>query len=566
MSFWDLEESSSPLQNILNKEPNNLKAILESPELIQSFRTKDEQLMKVLLDPKIIHSLLEIVFSSSEMKLAKKAFELFIAKPSPLLPILISDQQNLEICLNSISSNDYVRIGYATRIFDNLFEEEKDKILQYFNTSSKVLSTLFLNSHHSAVLELIDTYIKNASFQNCWFIWSLFILLSQKECSESPNLWKQSPYLDFANFLGQNLSNTASNIHYTTLVQVIIDFINEKNLNESEKELIQKFTSFLPSMLNNKLITDKALELSLLLPINDQLIPLAKQLTCTNNINVSVLSLKLLIKYSQEKQIQFDDCYQQFASKFISEPSNSLYSCQFVEFLKVVCKNNSQILQKTVQTFSSYILQKATKYKWRSSVLSVGYLLEIALLIDNSISNNPEWEQFRKNELELWKHKEDDTPKETFEPTGLTLAQKMAASEGIVLNQDKSNQASQQNQEIPQLKFGQNPTETANSQKTPQPAIFATQSTTQEKQNQEVQNQQSEQQSVQVPKAKIPTPFTPPTNIPPKKGTMEVSVENFFKLINDPYWNYTGLPPEQIFRVKENFDSADDAFAFLVKQ
>ena len=565
MSFWDLEESTSPLQNILKNEPNNLKAILESPELIQSFRVKDEELMKVLLDPKIIHSLIEIVFSSSETKLAKKAFELFIAKPSPLLPILINNQQNLELCLNSISSNDYVRIGYATRIFDNLFEEEKENTLKYFNTSSKVLSILFLNSNKSAVLELIDTYIKNASLQNCWFIWSLFILLAQKECSECPNAWKQSPYLDFANFLGRNLANTASSSHLQTLVQVIIDFINEKNLKETNKELMQTFSSFLPSMINNKMVTEKALELSLLLPRNDQLVPIAKQLTLSKVVDISVLSLKLLTQYLQEKEIPIEDSYQQFASKFIAEPSNSLYACQYIEFLKALCKY-SLYNKKTIDTFASYIIQHASKEKWRSSVLSVGYLLDIALIIDPSISNNAEWERLRQNEIELWKHKEDDTPKDTFEPTGLTLAQRMAASEGIVLDQNKTNQppkaaTAQQNNEIQQLKFG---ADIQSSQ--PQVLTQSTQQTLQEKANSTPQIQQQPQQTVQVPKPKIPAPFTPPTNIPPKKGAMEVSVENFFKLINDPYWNYTGLPPEQIFHVKESFDSADDAFAFLVKQ
>ena len=298
MSFWDLEPDTNSLQNILSNDPTNLKAIIESPDLIQSFRTKDEQLLSVLLNHEAITSLIDIIFDSNEESLSKKAFQLFIAKSSPIIPILANDQPTLEKILTHIKSQDGIKVGYVTRLFTNLFEEEKEKTLNLFNQSSNVLPLLLAYSDHYCVLDLINCYIQNANIENCWFIWSILILIAEKECSECPEIWKKAPYFNFVKFVSQQ--GSVQNPQKKELINVVMQFIENKNL---EKQILDKISAFLPYLMKNSILYENVMKLSLVLPVNNDFIMMCKKLSLSPlpSTSKSVLALKVLTKFVDAK-------------------------------------------------------------------------------------------------------------------------------------------------------------------------------------------------------------------------------------------------------------------------
>jgi hypothetical protein len=553
ISFWEThEQDENSLQSLLEKNPPDIKAIVESPEVIQSFRIKEESLMKVLLDKTNFLKLLELVFKSTDVKTSKKAFELFRAN-SPLLPFLLEDQQLCERCIAYIqNSTDDLRIGFATRLFIICFKEAKEKTLQIFNSSAQILPILFTNSQHRAVLELLDSYAQEAPIEGCWFIWSAILLCANKECSQCPDVWKSAPCAKLASVI--NSTKALDIIQKQQLVTMISNFTENVLLNdqdETKMQIMERLSHFTPTLVSTESLTEHALKFALILPVVDkELILIAKKLSLAPlpSTNISVLALKILTKFAtRPESYAVEDVFQQLSSKFIADAKNSIFLVEFISFIKAACEGNASVYEKTSEMFGPYILENAKKENWRSSSKFVGFLLQIAEIIDEKQTSD-EWVSFRQNELALWKERESETPKDTFESTGLSLAQRMAQAEDGITPVQKP----QEPKSAPVAVQSPAPTAAPNIQ-----IVTEAPKDVETKPEPKVTNATA---NIQPAAQK---PFAP---IPRKKGSQEVTVDNFFSLINDPYWAYNGPPPEQIFHVKESFESAEEAFAFLVKQ
>ena len=552
MSFWDTQEQDeNSLQNLLVKSPPDIKAIVESPEVIQSFRAKEDDLMQVLLDKSNFLKLLDLIFASDEIKTSKKAFELFKAN-SPLLPFLLSDQQLCDHCIAKIqNSTDDLRIGFATRLFINSFENEKEKTLSVFNSSSQILPILISNCQHAAVFELLDCFAQKTTQEGAWFIWSFMLLSANKECCECPDLWKSAPCGKLASLVSSTSAlTTAQKKQLVTLVSNYTENVLLKQENETNKQIMEKLSHFLPTLVSIEGMTDHALKFALVLPVIDnELLPIAKKLALAPlpSNSTSVLALKVLTKFATKPEsFAVDDVFQQLSSKFIADAKNSLFLVEFINFIKAACAGSTEVYQKASDMFGPYILSNARREKWRASSQFVGFLLQIAEIIDNK-QTSEEWISFRQNELAAWKARESDTPKDSFDSSEMSLAQKMAQAEDGITPVPKPTPVKQT---TPQCATGVAPKPQVVETEAPKPA-------------QPVQEQKAPVKAPAPAPMPIPKPLTP---VPGRKGTQEVTVDNFFRLINDPYWAYNGLPPEQIFHVKESFESAEEAFAFLVKQ
>ena len=236
MSFWDLQgQDDDSIQAILEKNPVDINALRDSPELIQSFRTKDEQLLTFLQEKQNLIKILETIFSCQDTRRSKKAFELF-KTDSPLLTQLLQDLQLSEFCISYIRSETELVAGFATRLFVNAFEAEAEQTLNLFNSSSQVLPLLLTYSHLSCVHELLNSYISNSDPKNLWFIWSILLICSGRADLDvsPPSFWVNTPAVNFANAALRNTS--INNSQKKNLLKLVQSFLEEKNNSDNNEE------------------------------------------------------------------------------------------------------------------------------------------------------------------------------------------------------------------------------------------------------------------------------------------------------------------------------------------
>lgn len=541
MSFWDTQEADeNSLSSILEHDPVDMEALVTNPELFQNFRSRDEQLMTCLIKPENLQNLINVIFTNKNAKTAKLALELFNVK-SPLIKHVINNSKLVELCFSYIKSPDYTKVGYAIRFFTNALTEVPDLTTAIFTKFPDWYQTLFKLCNSPGISDLIVSIASSQETEDNWFLWSGLTVCAGKDLGAPPAVWNNPLFNRLASGLAQIGLETSQKIG---IIKIVKSYVSSMY----PCPLTNRISEILPILFANKSLQLVTLELALSLPKNAAIILEAKKLAVSPlpSTPISVAALSVLTKFAHN---ECDDIFKALASKFIADTKNTFFMYEYVRFFTEACKDPS-LAQKAADLFAPYILQKGRFADWRKSVPRIGFLLEIAEQIDIYSDNIDGWEDFRSNELKQWKERESGTPDDSVSMTTTSFAQKMAAFEGS-------------NQELP-LKTTVTETQKQNTPKVEEKKVEEPPKKAEEPKPEPVKAPEPVKPPVQEVKP-VQQPFVPPPQPQPAKPN-DVSVERFFELIKDPYWAYNGLPPEQVFQVKEAFETAEEAFDFLVKQ
>ncbi|OHT14953.1 hypothetical protein TRFO_14609 [Tritrichomonas foetus] len=257
--------------------------------------------------------------------------------------------------------------------------------------------------------DFLHTYITFSNSDNYLLTWCILLIISKEKYY--PNHFNEEE-LTTANFIFQELSNFVFSHKKILLILKLLSF---GILNNYLELIIDE----LPCLLNRILELYPEYELiifriCLSLPENEKIINhainhlLQPTVNFLDEINVIFLRVIANFKNTNTKEnnnlilfLSNHEVLSNLLDLFFENKSNSFYHLAFLEFIKVF-KENENILNLILEKCPKRIIKVASYNKWRENASIIGFVMELAILIDNKILKNEEWIQFRKNEIMNW--------------------------------------------------------------------------------------------------------------------------------------------------------------------
>ena len=237
MSFWDIaSDVSTDIQSLIAAENPDYDAILENPELLRTFVANDENLINFLMNPTTYNKIISIMMTHENIKLSKACVELFVAKNSPLLKKLITDKSSsislINQAQNSLNSNDLVRIGYVSRIYQKASEtaELQSDFIKLLNSTFEILSFLTKIIYNTSVSDLVLSYLNIQPPEDQWLIFSyLQMILPKGQSANCPKCFFK--YKDnIVGFIKSMSSFKFTQNHKLGIIKIIKSVLDKENI------------------------------------------------------------------------------------------------------------------------------------------------------------------------------------------------------------------------------------------------------------------------------------------------------------------------------------------------
>ena len=405
--FWDLEPNagvdSSKLETLIGQSPTDWSSVLKDSELFSAIRAKEEYLVIFFGKEENISSLIDYIFSTDDEKAKKSGIGLFYTQESPLLNTLLKSQKLCENLISRIESEDYVDMGYISRIFQQSLSYLKTNTQQIFQNSKIILKTIISKMNESSIFELLDSYIFSLDVEEMWVIWSLFKLIvppitipkvfenKQKEISE---LHSELTKIEF------------TMRHRVNIMILISKFVTQNQVNSEISPILHPILPKLLKATQNEDFIAIVLQLAIKQKPSQQVANFALEYAKRPlpMSKVGVLSLQYIAKYpSKQTLVVFPD----LLDSFLQEKNNTFHLDAFTSLISNGMKI-SDFRKIIIEKMVPILLKECSFPNWRKNASTIGYYLNIAMLLDKHVSNdNEEWMKLRNNELTKWNHKED---------------------------------------------------------------------------------------------------------------------------------------------------------------
>ena len=404
--FWDLEPNagvdSSKLQTLIGQNPTDWENILTDSELFSTIRAKEDYLVKFFEKEENISNLIDFIFSTKNEKAKKSGIGLFHTQESPLLNTLSQSQKLCENLITRLLQADYLDMGYISRIFQQSLSYLKENTQKIFQNSKIILKTIITKMNESSIFELLDTYIFSLKVEDMWPLWSLFKLIVPPITIPKVFNDKQKEISD--------LHSEITHIDYTMKHRINIMILVSKFVTQNQDlEISPILHPILPKLLKatqNEDFIAVVLELCITQKPSQHVANFAldyakKPLPMSK---VGVLSLQYIAKYPSKQTL---NSFPDLLNSFLQEKNNTFHLDAFLSLIKSGMKIGD-FRKLIIEKMVPILLKECVYENWRKNAQTIGYLLNIALLLDKHIGDdNSEWMKLRANELSKWSHKED---------------------------------------------------------------------------------------------------------------------------------------------------------------
>ncbi|OHT11763.1 hypothetical protein TRFO_18751 [Tritrichomonas foetus] len=415
MSLWDKIAFEENLDTLIAQNPPDYEAILKNNDLLRSYISKDNQnILQFLLDPQHFSQIISTMLTHADRKIANVCAELFVGKNSPMLKKLITEKESSESMIKNIEKGNLVKIGYISRIFQKAAEYHKDDFLSLFNSSLLILSVLTKSIHHTAVLDLLQSFLNLQQPEDQWIIFSyLQILLPKGKAATCPKCFLK--YKDsIIGLIKQIQPSQLTLSQKSNMIKLLMETNkankgNEQKNNKFNKEIINAVAPCLaPIYEANEDKEFRTLILtfaSTLKPEKDLLNISAKLiLRSTSYDNLAIAALNLLTLSPSKTLVSL---MPKIVNSFVSDKTNTFHHMSFVNFIKSTLKI-PELKQDILSRLPPLIIENASASKWRTNASQVSFYLEIADILDSLIEKpNSPWLSFRNNELTKWRAKNE---------------------------------------------------------------------------------------------------------------------------------------------------------------
>ncbi|EAY19360.1 hypothetical protein TVAG_452750 [Trichomonas vaginalis G3] len=400
-SFWDLEpEAGSSLESLTEASDPDWKAILEDPELFTTYRLKEQYLITFLTKPSNFDTLLKFVFGN-DAKQSKLVLSLFLGQKSELLQQLFSSNENITKLLNLFDASNDKHLGFVSRLITTIIEQNQEIFYQNFDMLTHFPKLVAL-LHKISIYDTVDKIIFSQETKKQWLIWSMFRIFVPK--LTVPKLFEENSKT-ILSLIEKIKTIKFTMSHRINMMKIVSKFINQ---NLDNKEITDILHPILPKLLyatENIQLIKLILDLSVTQPPSTHTASFAIEFMQKSPkfTQTSASALRYLAKYpSKQTLVNFQAIF----DSFLADKNNTFHHEAFFELIKSGMK--IQDFRKVIiEKLPPVILYLAQKEKWRKNLPFVTFLLEIALAIDEFITNNDKWTAFRKNELSLYKTKDD---------------------------------------------------------------------------------------------------------------------------------------------------------------
>lgn len=405
MSFWDLappETEDDAIFSLIESQNPDIEKVLENKQLMVTFRTHDQRLVDFLLRPEIFDRITDTIFTHKNVKLSRVCVELFVLKDSPLLKFLLAQPARATKLLQNVESNDFVRVGFVTRIFECAADAFPHELTQFMSTSLDSLALLTANIEKTSVADLVQAYLQTLDGQDRWYIFAILQLFTTTELEIPEGFEKYSK--EIKEFVSRVKARDIDCDKKVNLLRVIRHVIGSMRDDDIALEVLRMIPVIYKEN-QEEVIRIESFRIALELPRYTRIIQCAveeirKPLPWTE---MNVLALKLL---SVEPNKSFVTLLPIIFQRFEEDQHNSLLHLEFVKF--VASSIEVVDLRKIIlDLVPQAVLRNAQMRDWRKNAEKVGAYLNLAEIVDGFIdSPTQEWIEFRKNELCLWKTKD----------------------------------------------------------------------------------------------------------------------------------------------------------------
>lgn len=419
MSFWDIaNDVSTDIQSLITADNPDYDAILQNPELLRTFIAQDGNLFNFLLNPTTFNKIISIMMTHENIKISKTCVELFVAKDSPLMKKLISDQSLsttlINLSQNSLNSNDLVRIGFVSRIYQKASEtiELQNDFIKLFNTKLEILSFLTKVISNTSAYDLILSYLTIQKPEDQWLLFAyLQMILPKGKSANCPKCFFK--YKDSILGLIKSISTFKfTQNHKENIIHLMMEIFGKEKLPDVVDVFSANISFIYDAETSNNEIKYLLLTLAAMFPPQKAILNIsAKLIQKTTSENYGPLENAALniISLSPSKTLTL--LIPTIIDKFTKDTTNTFHHLAFLNFVKQSMKV-PELQADLLKKLPPLILENAEASKWRQNANRVAFYLELANILDEVgsskiISENDKWKSFKDYELLKWRKRKE---------------------------------------------------------------------------------------------------------------------------------------------------------------
>lgn len=511
MSHCNLEDKGAePLIRILSDNSNiPITDVILHRDFLSAFRNAEPILLKYLLTDKIFESLIDVVLNkNSNHKIFKIIRELFDVK-SAITSKFVSSTKLIKKIINSIGFLSKYQLGHISMIINNALLCNYKEIAKIFNNSPRYLAELLIHADRIQIVDILIQYIALSNDDNCYVVWSAFLMVMQ--CNvRAPSNWVKGQELYDKELSKKDISLDTK----IGLLKVIDGYVERHKSNETQ---LKFFSDNISRLLKDEHLQQMVLKIVQKLPRNKDVIEFVRTMVVSEKNSLKTyLGIKVIQLFPLDALTIIED----LTIKFLNEEVNSFYFIEYVNIVKSI--DDKDTLYMIFDILKDSIVN-IKREDWRNNNLKICFYLDLILKLEDIIKEQVHDEitiTRLEEQIKLWKDVY------TLESSMKKDSQNMTNdSKGLHAKVDEITSEITKNDEKSSMK---NKAEVSSSKS-------------------------KEQESLEI-------------NINGEKPKeKDYSAENLINLIHDKYWDYSGPTPEEIFSFEEIYKSVEDAYKSLHK-
>jgi hypothetical protein len=411
MTFWDSVPDTPGLasfDDLVSQTPPDIEKILGHPDVLSSFLVPQSPLQRVLAIPANTQKVIQIIFTHANVKLAKKAVELYVAKGSPLLLQIVENVKLGELFIQKIEGSDAVRTGFVSRVFQTALINLRAQTVSFFQKSSESLVILTKSVNVPAVGDLLEAYVLQLAVEERWYIFAVLKIIGGSGVVIPSSFAGAEARITQVSSQVQASALTVA--HKCGLLKLVKTGITDCQVADLQSAVTQAIPVIFKAH-QEESVRVLALKLGTVLPRHKEVIKIAAEVA-KRPLPWSELSLTGLDLLSVDPNSSYRGLCATLIERFVADQSNSIFHVKFIRFVKASIEV-PELRQRFVEGLPPVILKGAQPQSWRKSAAKAGVLMELAIIIDPYITSaTAEWAAFRASAIGKWETRNAEAHKE----------------------------------------------------------------------------------------------------------------------------------------------------------
>lgn len=401
MSFWDMnteneEKNENSTKYIIEQGSKKLIDVLGSDNVLTTFRFREDYLVNYLTTDVIFRELIDFIFTNDDPKLTRVAVNLVTTIQSPLINLLVKNQELMTKMITDVGKYSSLQAGYMGQILTKAVYSKHHEMVSFLGTNIDMFAIITRNLKIMPVYEFVVEFLGNLSLAKQWIPWAyLFLLLKELDTANLPEELQEYKET-ISNFF--KIMNPLEDKDVQILMCKI--FRSYTTVVSLEPEMLKSIARNIHKLPQNIV----SLEISAYCGFNENLYKTALKYVVENELSLlSIFYLKYVVKYCDYTHIK--PFYGRFIDMFISSKRNTFFCYEFLNLTRALVKL-PEFRDQYISKLKDIALERSKESKWKEDPSFVCYYLDLACVID-LYCEGPEWSAFREAEIRKWDNHEE---------------------------------------------------------------------------------------------------------------------------------------------------------------